>query len=231
MIESILKSDLCLLTLTIGLYCGCSSLYRRTHTVFMHPVLLTFLAMIAFLKILGVPYERHREATEILNFALGMSVVALGYLLYEQKEQMKGQTAPILASILSGCIVGIISVVYIAEYMGADRTILTSIAPKSVTVPIAVAVAAPLGGEVTVTSVVVFCVGIFGNMIGFRLLKLFGIRNPKAQGLAMGSAAHGVGTARAIEQGAVEGAMSGLAMALMGIATALLLPLIEKYLY
>ena len=231
MIEEIVKSDIFLLTLTIGLYCGCSSLYARTRIALLHPVLITFVAIIAFLKIFGIPYEEYRRATHMFDFALGLSVVALGYLLYEQKEQMKGEVIPVISSIFTGCIVGIISVIYIAHFLGAERTILTSIAPKSVTVPIAVAVSAPLGGEIAITSVVVFCVGIFGNIIGFKLLNRCGIRNPKAQGLAMGSAAHGVGTAKAIEHGAIEGAMSGLAMALMGIATAILLPLIEKYLY
>lgn len=227
----LIRSDLFLLTVTIGIYCGCSTLYRRTRFALLHPVLLTFMAMIAFLKIFSIPYEHYRAATEALNFALGMSVVSLGYLLYEQKEQMKGEIVPIISSILTGCIVGIISVVYIAKYMGADRMILTSIAPKSVTIPIAVAVAKPLGGEVSITSVVVFCVGLLGNIIGFWLLNKLRTTDPKAQGLAMGSAAHGVGTARAIEHGAIEGAMSGLAMALMGVATAMILPLVEHYLY
>ena len=211
----LIRSDLFLLTVTIGICCGCSTLYRRTRFALLHPLLLTFMAMIAFLKIFSIPYEHYRAATEALNFALGM----------------KGEIVPIISSILTGCIVGIISVVYIAKYMGADRMILTSIAPKSVTIPIAVAVAKPLGGEVSITSVVVFCVGLLGNIIGFWLLNKLRITDPKAQGLAMGSAAHGVGTARAIEHGAIEGAMSGLAMALMGVATAMILPLVEHYLY
>ncbi|EKC61636.1 LrgB-like protein, partial [human gut metagenome] len=107
----------------------------------------------------------------------------------------------------------------------------TSLAPKSVTVPIAVSVAEPLGGIITITSVVVFCVGIFGSLVGPWLLRRCGVTDPMAQGFALGSAAHGIGTARAIEIGALEGALSGLAMALMGIMTALLLPVIEKFLY
>ena len=156
-----------------------------------------------------------------------MSVVALGYLMYEQIDRLRGQVLPILTSIGVGCTVGVLSVVYIARALGADRTILNSIAPKSVTVPIAVAISEPLGGVVSVTSVVVFLVGIFGSIVGPRLLRRCGIRNP----LARGSAAHGIGTARAIELGAVEGALSGLAMALMGIVTALLVPLFEKFCY
>ena len=112
--------------------------------------------------------------------------------------------------------------------LGADRILQTSLAPKSVTVPIAVSVAEPLGGIITITSVVVFCVGIFGSLVGPWLLRRCGVTDPMAQGFALG---HGIGTARAIEIGALEGALSGLAMALMGIMTALLLPVIEKFLY
>ncbi|MEG1622996.1 MAG: LrgB family protein [Alistipes sp.] len=228
---SFLSSDLFLLTLTIGVYCAATAAYRRFHYAFLHPVLITFLSMILVLKSTSIDYERYRQATEILNFALGLSVVALGYLLYEQAAQMRGRLIPIFTSTFLGCIVGILSVIYIARLLGADRTLLTSIAPKSVTMPIAVAVAEPLGGIIPITSVVVFAVGIFGSIAGPWILKKCGVHDNLARGFALGSAAHGIGTARAIELGAVEGALSGLAMALMGLITALLMPIIEKYLY
>ena len=208
MLNDFIHTDLFLLTLTVGLYCVGGYIYRRVHTPLLHPVLLTFVAVIVFLRCMGIDYDRYREATGILNFALGMSVVALGYLLYEQIERLRGSLLPVGAATLAGCLVGVLSVVYIAMAFGTERQILTSIAPKSVTVPIAVSVVGPLGGNVSVTSVVVFCVGIFGSIFG-----------------------ECIGTARAIEIGAVEGALSGLAMALMGLATALFLPLIERYLY
>ena len=226
-----IASDLFLLTLTVGLYCVGMRLYRRVHTPLLHPVLLTFIAIIVFLRCADIDYPRYQEATGVLNFALGMSVVALGYLMYEQIEQLRGRLVPVIVSTLAGCIVGVLSVVYIAMAFGAERAIVNSLAPKSVTVPIAVSVAGPLGGIATVTSVVVFCVGIFGSIFGEWILRRCGVADPQARGFALGSAAHGIGTARAIEIGAVEGAPSGLAMALMGLATALLTPLMEHYLY
>lgn len=226
-----ISSDLFLLTLTVGLYCLGMQLYKRVHMPLLHPVLLTFAAVIVFLKCTGIEYAHYRQATGLLNFALGMSVVALGYLMYEQLEQLRGRLFPVIVATLSGCVVGVLSVVYIAMAFGAQREILNSLAPKSVTVPIAVSVSGPLGGIVTVTSVVVFCVGIFGSIFGEWILRKCGVSDPLARGFALGSAAHGIGTARAIEIGAVEGALSGLAMALMGLATALLTPLMEKYLY
>lgn len=226
-----IASDLFLLTLTVALFCLGGVLCRRTRLALLHPVLLTFVAVIVFLQAAGIPYARYREATRLLDFALGMSVVALGYLLYEQAERLRRNLRPVAAATLAGCVAGVLSVVYAAKLFGAERMILNSIAPKSVTVPIAVAISEPLGGDVAVTSVVVFCVGIFGSIFGEWILRRSGVTDPEARGFALGSAAHGIGTARAIEIGAVEGAFSGLAMALMGLATALLAPLMEKYLY
>lgn len=121
--------------------------------------------------------------------------------------------------------------VYLARMLGADRILQTSLAPKSVTVPIAVSVAEPSAASLRSPRSSSFCVGIFGSLVGPWLLRRCGVTDPMAQGFALGSAAHGIGTARAIEIGALEGALSGLAMALMGIMTALLLPVIEKFLY
>lgn len=229
--NALIESDLFLLTLTVGLYCAGGALYRRTRMALLHPVLLTFAAVIVFLRTADIGYARYQEATRMLNFALGLSVVALGYLLYEQLERLRGCLLPVCAATLAGCVTGVLSVVYIAMAFGTQREILNSLAPKSVTVPIAVSVSGPLGGIVSVTSVVVFCVGIFGSIFGEWILRRSGVRAPEARGFALGAAAHGIGTARAIELGAVEGALSGLAMALMGLATALLTPLMEKYLY
>lgn len=231
MMSSFLASDLFLLTLTVGLFCLGGMLYRRTRLALLHPVLLTFAAVIGYLSMSGISYERYQQATEILNFGLGMSVVALGYLLYEQLDRLRGSLTPVAVATMAGCVLGVLSVVYIAMAFGTEREILTSIAPKSVTVPIAISVSGPLGGIVSITSVVVFCVGIFGSIFGEWILRRCGVTDPQARGFALGAAAHGIGTARAIELGAVEGALSGLAMALMGLATALLLPLMEKYLY
>ena len=169
--KAFLSTDLFLLTLTVGLYCLGTAVYRRIRMPLLHPVLLTFVAVIVFLRAADIGYARYQEATGILDFALGMSVVALGYLLYEQVEQLRGSLLPVGIATLAGCVAGVLSVVYIAMAFGAGREILNSIAPKSVTVPIAVSVSGPLGGIVPVTSVVVFCVGIFGSIFGEWILR------------------------------------------------------------
>lgn len=231
MIQEFISSSLSLLTITIVFYVAGTAIYRRVRITLLHPVLLTFLAMIGMLTAFNIPYQTYREATTILDFGLGMSVVALGYLLYEQEERMRGQITAILSSITIGSIVGIVSVVFIARWLGADKFIENSIAMKSVTVPIAVGISERCGGDVSITSVVVFLTGIFGAIVGIRFLKLLGIKDSSAKGLAMGASAHGIGTARAIEEGATEGALSGLAMALMGVITAILTPIIQRFLF
>ena len=228
---TIISSDLFLIVLTIGLFLLSGEIFRRTRLMLLHPVLLTAVAVIVFLKLAGIEYAHYKQSVAILDFALGMSVVALGYLMYEQVERLKSATLPVLGATIVGCIVGIGLVVGIALCFGMERDIITSIAPKSVTVPIAIAISEPRGGVVAVTSVVVFCTGVLGSICGAKLLSLCGVKDPMARGFAFGAASHGIGTARAIELGAVEGAMSGLAMALTGFGTAVLLPIVEKYLY
>jgi predicted murein hydrolase (TIGR00659 family) len=230
MIQEFLSSQLFLLMLTVALYSGGMAIYKRTRSSLLHPVILTFGVLIIFLSLFNIPYSTYREATQILDFGLGMSVVALGYLLYEQEERMKGHVIEILTAVGVGSVVGVLSVVYIAKWFGADRLIQDSIAMKSVTVPIAVGISERIGGDVSISSVVVFVVGIFGAVTGFALLRLL-IKDPEAKGLARGSAAHGIGTARSIEEGAVEGALSGLAIALMGAITALVAPVLSRFLY
>ena len=188
--KAFLSTDLFLLTLTVGLYCLGTAVYRRIRMPLLHPVLLTFVAVIVFLRAADIGYARYQEATGILDFALGMSVVALGYLLYEQVEQLRGSLLPVGIATLAGCVAGVLSVVYIAMAFGAGREILNSIAPKSVTVPIAVSVSGPLGGIVPVTSVVVFCVGIFGSIFGEWILRRCGVRDAEARGFALGAARH-----------------------------------------
>ena len=231
MIQQFISSELFLLTLTVAIYSGGMAIYRLTRSSLCHPVVITFLAMIGLLTLFGIPYSTYREATKILDFGLGMSVVALGYLLYEQEERMRGNVTKILTSIGVGSVVGILSVVYIAKLLGADVLIQDSISMKSVTVPIAVGISERVEGDLSITSVVVFVVGIFGAITGFALMRLLRIKDPEAKGLAMGSAAHGIGTARSIEEGAVEGALSGLAIALMGAITALLVPMLKNFLW
>ena len=221
----IVNSQIFLLSLTVGVYLGALWLRRVTRMALLHPVLVSIAVLIAFIKLTGVEYAHYMQQTQVIDFLLGLSVVALGYLLYEQVTQIRGHVVAILTSIGIGSAVGIVSVALIARWMGADAAIIASLEPKSVTTPIAVSVASNAGGIPAITAIVVIVVGVFGGMVGPTVLSWFGVRSHVARGLALGAAAHALGTARAMELGAVEGAVGGLAIGLMGLATALLVPL------
>lgn len=225
--ENFIRSEIFILTLVIGVYLAALWLYRKTKFALLHPVLVSIPVIALILHFLSIPYESFREGSRIINFLLGPSVVALGYLLYEQRIYLKANAISILISVFVGSFIGIVSVVFIARWLGGDQILIDSIKPKSVTTPIAMSIAERSGGIPSISAVVVILVGIFGGIVGPFILNKLGIRSRIARGLALGSAAHGLGTARAMELGAIEGAISGLAIGLMGLMTALLVPLIE----
>lgn len=227
--DTLLRSEIFIMTLVIGVYMACVWLYRKTRLGLLHPLLLSIPLLAVIIRLLDIPYEDFERGSRIINFMLGPTVVALGYLLYEQKEHLKANGVSIITSVIVGSVVGILSVVLIARLMGADRTLIATLQPKSVTTPIAMSIAERSGGIPSIAAVVVILVGIFGGIVGPFILDKMGIESKIARGLALGSAAHGLGTARAMELGALEGAISGLAIGVMGIATAILVPIIELF--
>ena len=165
----------------------------------------------------------------MIHFMLGPSVVSLGYILYQQVGHLKGNVISIMVAITVGAMVGIASIVGIGHLLGVKQTLIASLAPKSVTTPIAMELAGNNGGVPGLTAVIVVCAGILGSIIGPPIMKLMGIKSPVAKGLAMGASSHGIGTAAAIQMGAIEGALSGLAIGIMGLITSLLLPLFARW--
>jgi predicted murein hydrolase (TIGR00659 family) len=219
--------DVFLLALVFGAYLAGVFLNKKTKSSLMQPLLISMCILIPTLKILGIDYQTFYRETQLLNFMLGPSVVALGYVLYENIEHLKGNVLSILASVLVGSVVAVGSVLLVAKAFGADRVLLNSLAPKSVTTPIAISLSQQHGGIPALAATFVVICGIFGGLIGPILLRKLGIQSRIAKGLAMGSASHALGTARALEMGALEGAISGLAIGIMGILTALVIPLAE----
>ncbi|HLP04099.1 MAG TPA: LrgB family protein [Paludibacter sp.] len=223
-IRPYISNEVFLLALVMGTFLLGIYVYRRTKITFLQPLLISMVIIIPFLKITGIDYHTFYTNTRMLHFMLGPSVVALGYVLYEQIEHIKGNVVSILTAVFVGSIVGIVSVVLIAKVLGADKILVASLAPKSVTTPIAISLAEKTGGVPALAATFVVICGIFGGVIGPILLRKTGIESEIAKGLAMGSASHALGTARAMEMGALEGAISGLAIGIMGIMTALLIP-------
>lgn len=177
----------------------------------------------------GVDYETYRAGGEYIDFWLKPAVVALGVPLYRQLESIKRQMLPLLISELAGCVVGVVSVVVLAEMFGASREVVMSLAPKAVTTPIAMEISQAVGGIPSLTAAVVVCTGIFGGMTGFRIVKMSRIKSPIATGLSIGTAAHAVGTSAAMEKGYRYGAFSSLGLTLNGLLTAILSPLILAF--
>jgi predicted murein hydrolase (TIGR00659 family) len=227
-LKQLLCGETFLMLLVMGSYLFGIYLYKRTKISLLQPLLIAILIIIPFLKIAGIEYLEFTAKTHLMNFMLGPSVVALGYVLYEQLEHIKGNVISILTAVLSGCIVGIVSVVLIAKGLGADTKLVASLAPKSVTTPIAISLADQNGGVPALAAAFVVICGVFGGLIGPIVLRKLGIESKIAQGLAMGSASHALGTARAMEMGVLQGAISGLAIGIMGIMTALLIPFAQR---
>lgn len=225
--HSLVHSEIFDLALVIGTYIAATILYKKTHLSVLHPLLTSIFVIIVILEFLDIEYASFQQGSHLIHFMLGPSVVALGYVLFEQMKYLKGNVVSILTSVFVGAIVGIISVIVIGKLMGADQSLIATLQPKSVTTPIAMGISEKNSGIPSLTAVIVVAVGIFGSIVGPAVMKVLGIESRIAKGLALGASSHGVGTAAAIQLGAVEGALSGLAIGLMGIMTAILVPVIS----
>lgn len=226
---ALLHSEIFILTLVIGVYLAAVWLFKKTKLSLLNPLLVSIPVLAVCIRVLGISFEEFEKGSRIINFMLGPTVVVLGYLLYEQMAHLKANAISIITAVFVGCVTGILSVIFIARYFGADHALIASLEPKSVTTPIAMSIAERSGGIPSIAAVVVIVVGIFGGIVGPFILERLGIKSRIARGLALGSAAHGLGTAKAMELGTIEGAISGLAIGVMGIMTAILVPVIELF--
>ncbi|PID55873.1 CidB/LrgB family autolysis modulator [candidate division KSB3 bacterium] len=215
---------------TLLVFWMAQAVYARWTFPLFNPVLLSILVLMGLLKAFQIPYERYNEGGKYISFLLGPAVVALGVPLYQQLDSLKRHGVSLALSLLLGSITGVVSAAGLAGLMGASRMMLISIAPKSVTTPIAMGIVEKLGGIPPLTASLVILTGLLGAAVGPALLRLLGVTSPTAFGLAMGAAAHAIGTSRAMEDGSVQGASAGLALCLNGIITALLTPVLLKLL-
>jgi predicted murein hydrolase (TIGR00659 family) len=212
--------------MTFVVFCLAKKVQDRTHSIILNPLLITMLVLILFLKLNHIDYADYQEGGQYIEFWLKPAIVALGLPLYRQLSSIRRQLTIILVSEVVGCVIGIISAVYIARLLGAGEPVVLSLAPKSVTTPIAMEVTKSLGGIAPLTAAIVIMVGVFGSMIGFKLMRLCGITNPISQSLAMGTAAHAVGTSEATKISDRYGAYSGLGIIFNGTLTAVIAPII-----
>ncbi|NDR56516.1 LrgB family protein [Aliiruegeria sabulilitoris] len=215
------------LTLTLVAFQAASWLFERGgRNPLLNPVLGAVLIVVAVLVATGTDYGTYFEGAQFVHFLLGPATVSLAIPLYRQWHRVRASALAITVSLLCGSLTAIVSAVLVTRALGGGSEILASIAPKSVTAPVAMAIAEELGGLPSLTAVLVIVTGILGAMFGPLLLDLARIRGWPARGLAIGTASHGIGTARALQVNETAGAFAGLAMGLNALATALLLPIL-----
>lgn len=228
MIREMITSTPFMMALTVGIYILAVWIKTRSKIKLLNPMLISIAIIIPFLIIADIPAQHYIQCNQMISFMLGPCVVALGLTLYEQRKTIQDHLIPIFSAVITGSIVGVASVFLLCRLFGLEQVFVLALEPKSVTVPIAMEVTKGIGGNTAITAISVALCGLFGGIFGPSILKVLHIKNPIAFGAAMGSASHGIGTARALETGALEGAVSGLCIALMGVATAVLVPIFNS---
>ena len=207
--------------LSIGAYAIGMLLKRKTGWSILNPLLVSIVLIIAFLLVTGLPYQTYSKGADIISYMLTPATICLAVPLYQQVELLKKNYKAVLAGILSGVFSSMITILILALLFGFDHESYVTFLPKSITTAIGMGVSQELGGYVSVTVVVIVLTGVIGNVIADRVLGFLHIEEPIAKGVAIGSASHAIGTARAMEMGQVEGAMSGLSIVVSGIMTVL----------
>lgn len=210
--------------LTIGAFGLGTAVNRKTGKAWCNPLLLGGIFVIVLLSVLDIPYSEYRAGASPVSYLLLPATVSLAIPLYEKWELLKENAVAIFAGILAGVLTSLSSVVLMARLLRLELSQAATLLPKSVTTAIGMDVAATLGGMAPLAGAVIILTGITGNLIAQWLCKTLKITEPLAKGIALGTASHAIGTAKALELGEVEGAMSSLAVAVAGILTAFLAP-------
>lgn len=213
------------LTMTLVAYSLAWRLYIFTNAnPLLNPVVTAVGLLIVVLLLTDTSYEAYFEGGQFVHFLLGPATVALAIPLYRQFDKLKQLWLPVSVAVIAGVTIGALSSISIASILGASAQTQLSLAPKSVTAPVAMGISEQIGGLPSLTAVLVVVTGILGAVLGTKLLDLMRITDDSIKGIAMGLTAHGIGTARAFQVSPEMGAFSGLAMALSAFATAIILP-------
>ena len=213
------------LTLTLAAYLVALTLHRKAgaHPA-VNPVLLSVLILVGLLVATGTPYQHYFDGAQFVHFLLGPTTVALAVPLHAQLKRLVAMGGPLLIALAVGSLTAGLSAYAIGALLGASTPTVISLAPKSVTTPIAMGIAERLGGLASLTAVFVILTGIFGAIFATGLLHRLGVKDEASTGFALGLASHGIGTARAFQLSEQTGAFAALAMGLNGLFTALTLP-------
>ncbi|TRX55116.1 LrgB family protein [Thalassomonas sp. M1454] len=218
------------LMLTLFAYALAMKLYKSSNfNPIVNPVIISIIIIISTLLVLGVNYEQYFNGGQFIHYLLGPATVALAIPLYTQLHRIKKMLLPITITLFSSVVIGAFSAIYIADLLGASASTLLSIAPKSVTTPVAMGISENIGGIVSLTAGLAVTTGIIGAILGTKIFSLMKVEDDAIKGVAMGLTSHGIGTARAFQVSNEMGAFSGLAMALTAFTTAFLLPYLLQF--
>ena len=221
----------CMILLTVIAYLAMAKVYKRYSYSFLIPVLTATTLIIVILSMFQIPYESYMVGGQWISSLLGPSVVALAYPLYKQRRFLLDHLLPIGGGVLVGASSGMVSVALLAKAFGINHSLTMSLIPKSLTTPVAIEVAKGLGGNASLAVVGVMIAGIFGVIIAPTIFKLLRVHSPLGRGIALGSASHAIGTAKAAEYGEVTFSMSSVTMALCAIIGSVLGPIVAWAFY
>lgn len=214
--------------LSVASYLTALGIYKKTKLSLLNPLLLTVIFIIIVLKTFNIPLEKYNEGGNLIAFFLAPATVILAVPLYKQLKLLKEHFIPIMAGVITGSIVSMISVIGFSKLFNLNIAIAKSIVPKSITTPLGMEISKSFGGIIPITVVAIVLTGILGAVIGPFLVSIANIKSKIAKGIGIGTGAHAIGTSKAIEMGEVEGAMSGLAIGLAGTATVIIAPIFYK---
>ena len=210
------------LTLTILAYWIGITIQKKSGLVICNHMIIAAGLIVAVLKIGGFTYEDYYVGGSIINMLLGPATACMSLAIYQKRELLKENWLPVLLGCLAGSVTTVATVLVMSKIFGMSAEMTISLLPKSVTTPIASAISESHGGIVSITVAAVIFTGILGNLTAPFLVKMFRVKDLMAAGLGIGACSHGMGTAKALEMGRTEGAMSGLAIGICGIITSLL---------
>ena len=225
-VSTVVGHPLFCLGLTLLAFMASLRINQRTKLVVLQPVLVSAALIVAVLLLMRVDYTTYQAGTSMISLLLGPATVALAIPLYQNLRRIRQLFWPIAITLIVGGSFTTVLVFVLGHLFGLDDQMLMTIAPKSVTSPIAMLVAGHAGGVEALAAVFVLITGVLGAIAGPAIFKVLRIDHPAAVGMSLGMTAHAVGTARALEQGREHGAFAALAMSLMGIGTAVLLPIL-----
>lgn len=218
-------------TVTLAAFALGTWLNKKTGQAIFNPLLLGSIFVIIFLSLVQIPFAEYKQSVSVLNYLLLPATVSLAVPLYEQWLPMKKNAKAVLCGILAGSLTSMVSIIAISWVMKLDPVLSASMMPKSVTTAIGAEVAQELGGLSSLAGGIIVLTGIIGNLSAAAMCRICRLHDPIARGVAIGTASHAIGTARALQMGRVEGAVSSLSIAVAGILTAALCPVLANFLH